>query len=100
MKTAMECWVSNGMNLDNYSQAVKEAMEEYASQSVEKQSLMKEYIIQSVPPTPVKKSEHICLSAIDGALNAIELDTTCEVIEKSLVLSWLKDFQKILSNNK
>ncbi len=40
---------------------------------------------------------NVCIASINGALDGLQLDNTCDVIEKSIVIEQLQDQLKILN---
>jgi len=46
---------------------------------------------------PIQRKIDCCKSAINGALDGLQLDNTCDVVEKSIVIEQLKDQLKHLT---
>lgn len=45
----------------------------------------------------LKRQIRVAKSSVDGALDGLQFDNTCDVIEKSVVIEQLKEMQKLLS---
>lgn len=49
---------------------------------------------------PIQRKIDYCIAGINGALDGLQLDNTCDVIEKSIVIEQFKDQLQILKPTK